>query len=199
MAQSDRHRLLARALALPQAKASDFFGGRLPPDDADAELLKRIADTSLRTKLVEMRLAEGLQSPKGPQKIASILRIYPDFDAPQRAASNGRREPSHAVAKPPPPRGLPSVDEMERLLVRIRDVERDVERDLGARVDERIARLKRALADLDGDELDDAYRELGEALESKRALRSQIRFETFERIEADADFEPRTFLRLLRR
>jgi hypothetical protein len=197
MARSDRERLLERALALPQATSTDFFGGRRAPADAEAALLKRSDDTSLRTKLIEVRLAEGLQSPKGPQKIASILRIYPDFDAPQRA-SNGRRGPARGAA-PTPQRGLPSVDEMERLIGRIRDVEREVARELGSQVDERIVRLKGALVELDGDELDRAYRELGEALDRKRALASQIRFETFERIEGDAAFEPRSYLRLLRR
>ena len=70
MAESDRQRLLERALALPQAAASDFFGGRSAPPGADPALLKIIADTALRTKLLDAKLAEGLQSPKGPQKIA---------------------------------------------------------------------------------------------------------------------------------
>jgi hypothetical protein len=212
MAQSDRQRLLARALALPKAEPSDFFGDRRPPEDADAELLKRIDDTSLRTKLVEARLAEGLQSPKGPQKIASILRIYPDFDAPLRASSNarsngrsgernnGRRDPTRGGASNvPQQRGLPSVEELELLLRRIREVEREVGHELGAQIDERIAGLKRALADLDGDDLERSYRELGEALQDKRALVLQIRFETFRRIESDDAFAPRAFLRLLRR
>jgi len=198
MAESDRQRLLARALALPEAAKSDFFGGRLPPEDADPSLLKRIDDTGLRTKLVETRIAEGLQSPKGPQKIASIIRVYPGFDAPTRATGNGRAKSS---ARPPPqqPRGLPSVDQMERLIARYREIERDVASELSTDADERIARLKRSLADLDGAELEAAYRELGLALERKRALAAQVRFETFTRIERDADFAERAFLRLLAR
>jgi hypothetical protein len=200
MAVSDRHRLLERALALPNALDSDFFGGRRPPADADRALLKRIDDTSLRTKLVDARIAEGLQSPKGPQKIASIVRLYPEFDAPPRgssaAASNGRGKAAGARNVP---HGLPTVDEMERLIARIREVEADVERDLASAVDERIARLKRALADFEGAELESAYRELGEALEQKRALASQVRFETFRRVESDSAFAPRVYLRLLAR
>ena len=103
MAVSDRHRLLERALALPTATPADFQGGRRAPADADAALLKVIDDTAFRTKLVDARVAEGLQSPKGPQKIASIIRLYPNFDAPPRsvslrsassrnAASSGRRQ-----------------------------------------------------------------------------------------------------------
>ncbi len=198
MAASDRQRLLERALALPGARESDFFGGRRPPADADPALLKRIDDTALRTKLVDARIAEGLQSPKGPQKIASIVRIYPGFDAPPRSSpgsANGRVR----AAAPPAQRGLPTVDEMERLIARIREIESEVQRDLASQVDERIAHLKRALAELDGAELETAYRELGEALEHKRALASQVRFETFRRVDGDAGFGPRVYLRLLAR
>ncbi len=198
MALSDRKRLLERALALPQARSSDFFGDRRPPEGADPSLLKRIEDTSLRTKLVETGLAVGLQSPKGPQKIASIVRIYPDFDAPGRAASAARPK-NGAASAPQQPRGLPSVDEMERLIARIREIERDVARELSVEVDERVAHLKRALVDLEGDELEASYRDLGTALERKRALESQVRFETFRRVERDAHFAERAYLRLLRR
>lgn len=198
MAESDRQRLLSRALALPQAKESDFFGDRRPPEDAEPSLLKRIDDTSLRTKLVETRLAEGLQSPKGPQKIASIVRVYPDFDAPVRGSSGGRSKTA-ALTKLPQRTGLPSVEDMERLIGRIREIETDVAHDLSAEADDRVARLKRALGDLDGAELEAAYRELGDALERKRALESQVRFETFRRIEADASVPERAYLRLLRR
>ena len=198
MAESDRQRLLARALALPSAEASDFFGERRPPEDADPASLKRIDDTSLRTKLVETGIAEGLQSPKGPQKIASIVRIYPNFDAPAKTQPGARAKTS-ASASPARAHGLPSVDQMERLLARYREVERNVAAELATDADERIARLKRALAELDGAELESAYRELGEALERKRALAAQVRFETFARIERDAHFAERTFLRLLAR
>jgi hypothetical protein len=196
MAESDRQRLLARALALPNAVASDFFGDRRPPEDADPALLKRINDTGLRTKLVETGIAEGLQSPKGPQKIASIVRIYPGFDAPVRRAQAGRAK---SVTSAPPPRGLPSVEQMERLLGRYREIEREVAAELAADASDRVDRLKASLADLDGAELEAAYRELGEALERKRALAAQIRFETFARIERDGAFPERVFLRLLAR
>jgi hypothetical protein len=195
MAESARKRLLERALALPQAAEADFFGGRTPPPDADPKLLKKIDDTALRTKLLDAKLAEGLQSPKGPQKIASIVRIYPDFDAPSRGLSNGRGRGPVAAS----PRGLPTVDEMERLIGRIRELEAVVEGELGARIDGRIERLKRSLADLTGAELESAVRELASALDEKRALASQIRYEAFKRVERDPDFAPRTYLRLLAR
>jgi hypothetical protein len=195
MAESDRKRLLERALALPEATGSDFFGERTAPAGADPSFIKKIDDTALRTKLVEARLAEGLQSPKGPQKIASIVRIYPDFDAPLRRATNGRIKGT----APAQQRGLPSVDEMERLIGRIRELERDVKSELSAELDSQIARLKRSLAELEGAELEGAVRELAAALDAKRALAAQIRFEAFRRIERDTDFAPRTYLRLLAR
>jgi len=88
---------------------------------------------------------------------------------------------------------------MEILIGRIREVESDVAHDLSAEADERVAHLKRALVDLEGDELEEAYRELGAALERKRAVVSQIRFETFRRIEGDPSLPERAYLRLLRR
>jgi hypothetical protein len=198
MAESDRARLLATALALPQAHDSDFVKTR-PPAGVDPRHLKRIEDTALRTKLVDARLAEGLQSPKGPQKIASIVRIYPEFDAPPRAAANGKMKHAAPAFPRTADRGLASIEEMEALIVRFRQVEAEVERDLAGRADERIDRLKNTFASLSGAELEAAHAELGEALEAKRALRAQIRFETFGRIESDASFAPRAFLRFLRR
>ena len=137
MAESDRKRLLDRALALPNASEADFFGGRRPPRDADPALLKIINDTSLRTKLIDSRIAEGLQSPKGPQRIASILRVYPAFDAPPKAVKNGRAVPPRAAS--PERRGLPSIEDMEALLARLKAVEAEVSHELAAQVDERIA------------------------------------------------------------
>jgi len=140
-----------------------------------------------------------LQSPKGPQRIASIVRIYPAFDAPVRQASNGRVKRGAAAATRDPQRGLPTIDEMENLIARIREVEREVVAALVSETDQRIDELKRSLADLSGDALEHAYRELGAALESKRALASQARHEARRRVEADTEFAPRTHLRLLAR
>jgi hypothetical protein len=196
MAESDRLRLLERALALPNASPADFAGGRRPPGDVRPEHLKRIKDTALRTKLVETHIAEGLQSPKGPQKIASIVRIYPAFDAPARGAANGRK-----ASRPAPSasgrRGLPTLEEMERLIARIREVEREVAGELARRVDEQIAALKRTIADSSGEELERAHRELGTALAERRELAARVRGEAFRRIESDGNFSSRVHLRLL--
>jgi hypothetical protein len=88
---------------------------------------------------------------------------------------------------------------MERLLARYREIERAVAAELATDADQSIARLKRSLADLEGAELEAAYQELGAALERKRALAAQIRFESFARIESDGAFAERVFLRLLAR
>jgi hypothetical protein len=198
MAESDRQRLRGRALALPRASEADFFGARRPPADADPDHLRVIKDTGLRTRLIEVGLAEGLQSPKGPQKIASILRIYPNFDAP---AKNGARQnrPRVAPTKPPSAHALPTVEEMEALLARLRQLEREIVHELSIELDERIERLKHAIAAQHGEALEATHRELGVALEQRRALTSHVRAEAFRRLEALTDFAPRAFLRLLAR
>jgi hypothetical protein len=206
MAESDRQRLLERALELPRASEGDFFGGRRPPPGADPAHLRIVKDTALRTRLIEARVAEGLQSPKGPQKIASIIRVYPGFDAPQRSSRNGRasgerpaRTRGARTRAAAPVMGLPTVDEMESLIARFRTVEREVAGELSAQIDARIEELKHALARSSGAELETQHRDLGEALQRKRALAAQIRHETFARIERDASFAPRVHLRLLAR
>jgi hypothetical protein len=195
-------------MALPVASPADFAGGRRPPADAHPDLLKRINDTALRTKLVETGIAEGLQSPKGPQKIASIVRIYPAFNAPPRAATNGRKNARLAVngrknARPAagatPRRGLPTVEDMEKLIGRIREVEREVAGELAHKVDEQIATLKRMLADSTGEDLEHAYHQLGAALAERRELTSRVRGEAFSRIENDPEFGTRVHLRVLDR
>ncbi len=200
MAESDRRRLLERALALPDANAEDFAGGRRPPGGAEPGHLKIVNDTGLRTKLIASRIAEGLQSPKGPQRIKSILRIYPDFNAPPKSG-NGKapRAAARTAAAQPSARTLPTVDEMERLIARLREAEAEAGRDLTAEIDARIERLKRELMERSGDAFEDAYRELGQALEAKRAIRAHVRAEAFKRVEADTSFAPRAHLRYLAR
>ncbi|MBC5802729.1 MAG: hypothetical protein GIX03_06940 [Candidatus Eremiobacteraeota bacterium] len=202
MAERDRQMLLERALALADARPEDFHGDRSPPRDADPRLLKRIDDTALRTKLIAVGLAEGLQSPKGPQKIASILRVYPAFDAPPVSTNNGRaargkRRPARNAGQRPS--RLPTVVQLERLLLRYRQIEAEVTGQLGVQLDERIAQLKGDIAGVDGEALEAAYRELGVALERKRALAAQIAVETFGRLNDDREFPEREFLRLLAR
>jgi hypothetical protein len=189
--------LWEKAQGLPPASDSDFFGTNRRPPGVDPEYLKIISDTSLRTRLIDSGIAEGLQSPKGPQKIPSIIRLYPNFDAPGKEVApraNGR-----AAATPRTAFGLPTVEELDTLLARIRAVEGEVSATLQQQVNADIARLKRQIGDLEGDEFERAFHELDRALATRKALAGQVREEAFKRVEADLAFAPRKFLRLISR
>ncbi len=187
--------LWEKALELPDARDSDFFGGRRRPSGVQPDHVKLISDTSLRTRLIDAGIAEGLQSPKGPQKIPSIIRLYPNFDAPAKdAPARGA-----AVETARSAYGLPSVEELDRLLERIHAVEREVSERLVREVNADINRLKRQIGDLEGDEFEQAFHELDRALSARRALNRQVREEAFREVEADAAFGPRKYLRLISR
>lgn len=188
--------LWEKAKDLPPARDSDFFGANRRPPGADPEHLKIINDTSLRTRLIDSGIAEGLQSPKGPQKIPSIIRLYPNFDAPSKDAAGrpGRAAPAVRGAF-----GLPTVEELETLVARIRAVEIEVSATLGQQVNAEIAQLKRDIGDLDGDEFEHAFLKLYRALAARKALAGQVREEAFKRIDADTAFAPRKYLRLISR
>jgi len=191
---SDPSTLLQRALDLPVAKESDFFGSRRRPAGVNPDHIKVINDTALRSRLIGAGLAQGLQSPKGPQRIASILRVYPSGDAPGRnaAARPGADSPRGAY-------GLPTVEELNTLLARIAAVERDVSHELQSKINADIDRLKRQIGTLDGDAFERAFRELDRALSARRDLAAQIRAEAFARIDADGGFDARKYLRLIAR
>jgi len=187
--------LWEKAIELPPANDTDFFGANRRPPGVEAEFLRVISDTSLRTRLIDAGIAEGLQSPKGPQKIPSIIRLYPNFDAPAKDATARatRTEPARAAY------GLPTVEELEALVARFRDVETEVRATLQEQVNTDIARLKREIAEFEGDEFEAVFRELERALATRKALANQIREEAFRRIEADTAFGPRKYLRLISR
>jgi hypothetical protein len=160
--------------------------------------LRIIKDTALRSRLIMAGMAEGLQSPKGPQKIASIVRLYPDFNAPapMRGGRPARRstEPTSRSAY-----GLPTVEELNTLLHRIERTEREVSTHMQGQINNDIARLKAQIATLEGDEFERAFRELEAAVRARREVAAQVRDEAFKRIDADATFEPRKYLRLISR
>jgi hypothetical protein len=190
--------LWEKAMALPLASESDFYGTHRRPHGVNPQHLRTIKDTALRSRLIMAGMAEGLQSPKGPQKIASILRLYADFNAPppvRGARTNPRRgsEPSRSAY------GLPSVEELNSLLHRISTVERIVSSELQGQINNDISRLKGQIATLEGDEFERTFRELEAAVRARREVAGQVREETFKRIEADTSFEPRKYLRLLSR
>jgi hypothetical protein len=189
--------LWEKAMALPLAQDSDFYGTHRKPHGVDPQHLRIIKDTALRSRLIMAGMAEGLQSPKGPQKIASILRLYADFNAPapmRGARPNPRRsEPSRSAY------GLPTVEELNQLLSRIATLERAVSAELQGQINTDIGRLKSQIAMLEGDEFERTFRELEAAVRARRDVAGQVRDETFKRIEADAAFEPRKYLRLVSR
>jgi hypothetical protein len=188
--------LWQKAQELPAASDADFFGANRRPPGVEPEYLKIINDTSLRTRLIDSGIAEGLQSPKGPQKIPSIVRLYPNFDAPGKdaAARNGRGAPAARTAF-----GLPTVEELDALLARIHEIEVEVSVTLQQRVNTDIGRLKREIGELEDDAFERAFHELERALSARKALAGQIREEAFRRIDADASFAPRRYLRLISR
>lgn len=188
-------------MKLPAARDDDFYGDHRRPVGIDPQHLRVINDTALRSRLIMAGIAEGLQSPKGPQRIKSIIRLYPDFDAPR---PGNRPRPVRAAAAPPsePSRaafGLPTVEELNALLTRIQHAEREVSQELQGRITSDIERLKKQIATLDGDDFERAFRELDNAMRQRRELGKQVREEAFRRIDADASFEPRRYLRLIAR
>ncbi len=182
------------------ARDDDFFGAHRRPVAIDPQHLRVINDTALRSRLIMAGIAEGLQSPKGPQRIKSIVRLYPAFDAP-RPGSKPRAvrtaSPAHEPARAA--YGLPTVEELNALLGRIQQIERDVSREFHGRLSGDIDRLKKQIATLDGDDFERAFRELETAMRQRRELAGQIREEAFRRIDADGTFEPRRYLRLIAR
>jgi hypothetical protein len=192
-----RTALWEKAIDLPSARDADFFGANRRPPGVEAEYLKIINDTSLRTRLIDSGIAEGLQSPKGPQKIPSIIRLYPNFDAPAKDA--GARTSRVVPSVRGGAFGLPSVEELDILLARIHAVEREVSETLGQQLNADIARLKREIGDLDGDAFEQAFLELYRALGVRKALAGQVREESFKRVESDGAFAPRKYLRLISR
>ena len=189
-------------MSLPLARDDDFFGNHRRPVALDPQHLRVINDTALRSRLIMAGIAEGLQSPKGPQRIKSIIRLYPDFDAPRptnkpralrSASSSSVAEPARAAF------GLPSVEELNALLTRIHQTEREVSQELQGQLGGQIERLKKQIATLDGDDFERAFRELETAMRQRRELAGQIREEAFRRIDGDGSFEPRRYLRLVSR
>jgi hypothetical protein len=208
MAPKDRERLWQRALELDLARIDDFAAGRRPPADADPEHLRIISDTALRTRLIEARIAEGLQSPKGPQKLKSILRLYPAFDAPGRngaaentrapRAGSARAGSARTATRTPAVRGdRPTIEELRALLDRLQQLEAEIARELQSDFDEQLRAVQTELANASGDDLERLHAELGRRLATRRTIRANARTEAFARIERELDARGRAHLRLL--
>lgn len=121
MPPRDPQALLETAFALPDAQRTDFVRTQ-PPTDVAPNLLKTITDTVLRSRLIAARLAQGVQSPKGPQKCPSIIRLYPGFDAPATPKTGSGRKPTGRPAGKGA-QALPTVEEVEAMLKRIRAID----------------------------------------------------------------------------
>lgn len=202
MALKDREGLWHRALELELARAEDFAAGRRAPADAASEHLRVIDDTALRTRLIAARIAEGLQSPKGPQKIKSIVRLYPEFDAPVQNGARLAPRTAKATRAPAAPRPAarnerPTIEEMRALLERLQRLETEIAHELQAGFDEQLRALQAELANASGDDLDRLHAELGRKLETRRTLRANVRTEAFARSERELDARGRAHLRLL--
>jgi hypothetical protein len=200
--RSARANLWQKAMSLPLAGDDDFFGSTRRPVGLDPQHLRVINDTALRSRLIMAGIAEGLQSPKGPQRIKSIIRVYPAFDAPRPGNRPRAVRTANATAGAEPPRtafGLPTVEELNALLARIGQVEREVSHELQGRLHGDIDRLKKQISTLDGDDFERAFRELDTAMKQRRQLATAVREEAFRRIDADNTFEPRRYLRLVSR
>ncbi|HTJ27762.1 MAG TPA: hypothetical protein VMA36_16520 [Candidatus Limnocylindria bacterium] len=187
-------------MSLPVAGDDDFFGSNRPPAGVDPQHLRVINDTALRSRLIMAGIAEGLQSPKGPQRIKSIIRLYPAFDAPRPGSKP--RPPRAAVGTSEPARtayGLPTVEELNALLNRVQQAEREVSRELQGRLNGDIDRLKKQIGSLEGDAFERTFRELESLMHQRRELASQVRDEAFRRVGSDAALEERKYLRLISR
>jgi hypothetical protein len=197
-ARSARANLWEKAMSLPLARDEDFFGHNRRPVGVDPAHLRVINDTALRSRLIMAGIAEGLQSPKGPQRIKSIIRLYPGFDAP-RPGNKPRPVRAANAESARTAFGLPSVEELNALLNRIQQTEREVSREMQGQLGVEIDRLKKQIGTLEGDEFERAFRQLENAMRQRRELAGQIREEAFRRIDADAGFDARRYLRLISR
>ena len=186
-------------MSLPLARDEDFFASNRRPVAVDAQHLRVINDTALRSRLIMAGIAEGLQSPKGPQRIKSIIRLYPDFDAPRPTNKPRTIRGSSSPSEPARAFGLPTVEELNVLLTRIHQTEREVSQELQGQLGGQIERLKKQIATLEGDDFERAFRELETAMRQRRELAGAIREEAFRRIDGDSSFEPRRYLRLVSR
>jgi hypothetical protein len=189
-----QHDLLKQAEALPDATAENYVDGRTAPVDVPSHLLKVITDSKLRSKLIRARLAQGVQSPKGPQKIASILQIFPHGDAPELlrvARSSKGKNLSTRRSK------LPSVIQMRTLLTRVEAVSGHVAREAGIALEQEILDLQRQIAEAAPESLEQLSGSLSSAISRRNDNSAQIIREARKQIQADDSFPERVYLRFL--
>ncbi len=202
MRQKSIDNLLAEAQALPVATLQDFSSGTPYPSNVDPDRLRVIKNTPLRSRLIMTGFAEGIQSPKGMQRFASIILLYPNGDAPARVVKPRLSRRKNIQESPRLARGnrpLPTIEEMERLCQRIRSEEQNLATKVIDHADQRMQELQRALgaAPPHSQEFTRLYHELGSVLEARRNHSGLTREEAFKRILGDQAFPLRPFLSLL--
>jgi hypothetical protein len=120
--------------------------------------------------------------------------LYQAFDTPGvPKTSDGKKR----LGKPGRKAALPTVEEMEALLKRIRAIEGHVARELSMSLDAEIGQAQRRVAEAFIGTVEEAFHALGVLLEKRRDSRRHVRAAAFAQIEADSEFAPRAFLRLL--
>ena len=189
-------------MSLPLARDDDFFGNHRRPVALDPQHLRVINDTALRSRLIMAGIAEGLQSPKGPQRIKSIIRLIP-ISTPRAPPTNRVRFavlPPRRTSRSRRARVRAAVGRRAQRVAHAHPPNRTGSQPRTARaVRRQIDRLKKQISTLDGDDFERAFRELETAMRQRRELAGQIREEAFRRIDGDASFEPRRYLRLISR
>lgn len=197
MTESRRERLLAAAEELKLAIPEDFIGGVMPDDGADYRV---IANTQLRAQLISAGFAEGIQSPKGPQKIASIIKIYPNGDGPGFTPRGQRTICAVARVSRGSRRGkqqLPTVDELRALLTRIDAVEGHIAREVSMTIDSEIETLKQRVAAVGLDVLPGVLAEINAAVAKRADVHAFARPEAMKKIAQDREFAPRVYLSMI--
>ncbi len=177
--KSSKEELLAQAESLPLAEKKDFL------DWSDHQGGERvIADSKLRAQLVNAGLALGVQSPKGKQQIASIIRLLPD---------GARLEPTPRRPK----QQLPTIEDLKALITRIEAVEGHAAREMQIANEEDIKRLQAELAQAHIDHAETVHEELGKAFALRGSISEEARREALRRVGDDQEFPQRVFLSLI--
>lgn len=193
-----KERLLETALQLETAQSQHFTEGRTYPHSIDPEHIKIIKDTALRARLIAAGLAEGLQSPKGPQKIASIIRLYPNGDAPkvEKSSRPGVGRPRGSAAKGKIS-NLPTIEQMEAVCQKIRQVEEEISGEVTSEIERQIEQLKQRIGSAHVNQLHEIHSELGAAIEKRSNNEVVVRREALRRVAKDTEFPFRGFVSML--
>lgn len=189
----DKPSLLKSANELAAPKSSDWVKTD-KPSDAAAGTLKLCEDKELREELIRVNAATVAQRPKGTLKRPFIIRLYPNFDAPQAPV---KKRGSSTTRISTGAKRLPNISQMENLIARIQKEMTEVNKTMQSKLASEINRLKKNVANAEGDDFDRFLRELNTANDKKRNAEVEAQREAFKNIEADSSFEDRQWLWIL--